>query len=1209
MNTSNSMYRKITAYLMALMLVVTAVIPMTFVVPAYADAESDEEIRPSDPVVTSIDDPDSEENIHTVWDCIWFGNYYQSNAETKEPIKWRVLSVTGDDAFVLADSCLDCMLYDSDPPLSNYIEYSTWEVCTLREWLNNDFCAEAFDEQEQQAIMTTTVMNPDNPFEKSRGGKTTTDKIYLPSIQEISDRSYGFYESFRGSSTTRSAANTWYAYQRGAGKPMATDEDYQYHGKWALRSPGRYPEYPYSVPTASSGYCATVSSTSGDGDQIGATVRDTKVAVRPCMHIDLSLADWSYAGTVTGGGPITDDPEEPVTTEAKTATGILCQGDGWKMLWTADYVEKSTGEKYAGELEIYLDVEDGFNEVLYVCSDTADISPWLSETGLEKSDFYQIKIKGTSRNPLIISDELFAGYSGLKEAYLTHIFEIGNGAFENCTSLEKVDGFGDDLCIIGNRAFRNCTSLTDTKQVRYTIEGWYEVRNTHYPRNLYRIGEEAFYNTVLYDMYLYDSVNSIGDNAFGECDLLTIHCNKDSYALEYAEANNLRYVYMTSVTDLGGFSVTRDAWSFSNSSDVFGKGDNYYISDEDMKKYTPRQKEIVEFKQKEWSGSCYGLAATAVLSKMGVILPGSIEAGKENLYSISAPNNDKIESTINFFHFQQYFRPYGRAMYDFSLQSEKEKLQTIKNYAEKAMEGEQPFLLTYYYPPDENGIICGHALVGFGVEHGNYQIAKTENLLEKKDYDYRIKLYNCNRPGEIQYLYCNLETGDWLFPFARGAAEIGAAVRDRDVLDVARSGLEEDHFFKSFIHTSEDPGFTLSSNGTSFDIIGPGVYGDGEVVVYSPICETPDGSQQADTLIAVVPEDKAYTVEPDGSDSGKLLCQSDEEVISLECDSFEQAEFGASGEVVLTGVTGECTLRVVQDTPSEQFGWNVSEFSAQDMNGELAVEEQNGGIMISGTGIDGLDIRLADEVSEEETSVNLTVETDQTSVLMTGMLEDVGLYTDPDSDGTYDNKIASGSGDGGGEIHDPVDPIVEPVQISNLAIRGIENKTYTGKVISQDIVIKDGEETLREGKDYALTYKNNIDPGKASVIIEGLGKYTGTITKTFTIDKAANPLSCKAKTATIKFAKLKKKSRILDVGKVLKFAKKGQGKMTYTLSSAKKGKKSFKKYIKINKITGKVTIKKGLNKGTYKVKIKVIAAGNAKYKAGSKTIILIIKIK
>ena len=43
--------------------------------------------------------------------------------------------------------------------------------------------------------------------------------------------------------------------------------------------------------------------------------------------------------------------------------------------------------------------------------------------------------------------------------------------------------------------------------------------------------------------------------------------------------------------------------------------------------------------------------------------------------------------------------------------------------------------------------------------------------------------------------------------------------------------------------------------------------------------------------------------------------------------------------------------------------------------------------------------------------------------------------------------------------------------------------------------------------------------------------------------------------------------------------KDAKDKKNYTLSSAKKGKKSFRKYFKINKSTGKVTMKKGLKKG------------------------------
>lgn len=111
------------------------------------------------------------------------------------------------------------------------------------------------------------------------------------------------------------------------------------------------------------------------------------------------------------------------------------------------------------------------------------------------------------------------------------------------------------------------------------------------------------------------------------------------------------------------------------------------------------------------------------------------------------------------------------------------------------------------------------------------------------------------------------------------------------------------------------------------------------------------------------------------------------------------------------------------------------------------------------------------------------------------------------------------------------------------------------------------------------------------------------------INKAVNPLTIKAKTAIVKFSKLKKKNQTLTVGKVMTLKNKGQGTRTYKLVSAKKGKKSFKKYFAVNKKTGKVTVKKKLKKGTYKVKINVTAAGNGNYNKVTKPVSVTIKVK
>ena len=44
-----------------------------------------------------------------------------------------------------------------------------------------------------------------------------------------------------------------------------------------------------------------------------------------------------------------------------------------------------------------------------------------------------------------------------------------------------------------------------------------------------------------------------------------------------------------------------------------------------------------------------------------------------------------------------------------------------------------------------------------------------------------------------------------------------------------------------------------------------------------------------------------------------------------------------------------------------------------------------------------------------------------------------------------------------------------------------------------------GDILLKNGKDYTLSYKNNINAGEATAVVTGKGKYSGTITKNFTI--------------------------------------------------------------------------------------------------------------
>lgn len=153
--------------------------------------------------------------------------------------------------------------------------------------------------------------------------------------------------------------------------------------------------------------------------------------------------------------------------------------------------------------------------------------------------------------------------------------------------------------------------------------------------------------------------------------------------------------------------------------------------------------------------------------------------------------------------------------------------------------------------------------------------------------------------------------------------------------------------------------------------------------------------------------------------------------------------------------------------------------------------------------------------------------------------------------------------------------------------------TYTGKAIKPAVTV----ENLKS-ENYTVEYKNNTKVGIATVTVIGKDDYKGSITKAFTITKASNPITVKSNGKTVKYSKVKKKNVTVSPLTVSK----AQGSVSYKKTSGNKK-------ITVNASTGKFTVKKGLKKGTYSVKVKVTAGGNSNYKSGSKTTSVKIKVK
>ena len=107
------------------------------------------------------------------------------------------------------------------------------------------------------------------------------------------------------------------------------------------------------------------------------------------------------------------------------------------------------------------------------------------------------------------------------------------------------------------------------------------------------------------------------------------------------------------------------------------------------------------------------------------------------------------------------------------------------------------------------------------------------------------------------------------------------------------------------------------------------------------------------------------------------------------------------------------------------------------------------------------------------------------------------------------------------EITEPVitEPDPEPEIITPMANCSVtlsaSSFTYIGAAIKPNVIIKNGSVTLVNGTDYTVSYSNNLNAGTATITITGKNNYTGTVTKTFTI----NPQSISTAVVTVSTTK------------------------------------------------------------------------------------------
>jgi hypothetical protein len=151
------------------------------------------------------------ENGLKVGDVVTFGSFEQDGEVSNgaEPIEWDVLGEKDGAYLLISHYVLDNRVFD-DKQSDNTVGVdddivdtsATWEKCSLRKWLNDDFYNSAFSDTEKEYIMQVTNHTSDftdfagtedatqylfNVLDSTGGigGNDTQDNVFLLSVEEF----------------------------------------------------------------------------------------------------------------------------------------------------------------------------------------------------------------------------------------------------------------------------------------------------------------------------------------------------------------------------------------------------------------------------------------------------------------------------------------------------------------------------------------------------------------------------------------------------------------------------------------------------------------------------------------------------------------------------------------------------------------------------------------------------------------------------------------------------------------------------------------------------------------------------------------------------------------------------------------------------------------------------------------------------------------
>ena len=866
----------------------------------------------------------------------------------------------------------------------------------------------------------------------------------------------------------------------------------------------------------------------------------------------------------------------------------------------------------------------------YKCSSLTSITIPDSVTSIGVSAFYDCSSLASVTIPdsvTSIGSYVFCGCSSLTSITIPNsVTSIGDYAFEYCNNLTSIT-IPDSVTSIGVSAFYKCSSLTSI-----TI-----------PDSVTSIGDYAFsYCYKLNSAMIPDSVTSIGYSAFHGCNLLTV-LTSNNYVIGYCRSHSIKclpyikdvypeigaenvdhnssklffidfcynvtpndgYAYLyesgkddpierihISDSETTGYSFVNNGLELMFPIDSLQRGKTYSIAidknalrfvddnwDEVNVDFPGLDKDIWEFTTVDLDYFAFDNPKVTVPLKLysrlfGVWSPfikGCEENGSNGLcfglnYLIGL--NELHDGPIG-----EYLNTAGTTLSGL----QKEELKDIK-------------------PDGFNESLLEYLQMAFIYQYTSEMQKQAEVNLDKYD-----KLYEATNSLKTDPITVGFRTKDGsyhaIYPIKRlvdNDAYCEVLVYDsgqHEFSEGSHSGLKT-HLEKLRINKDggECEGATYKGKGCmniTFRVISQSFNGvaSPSYQMCSLITSINNLKASINDLEAKITLIESTIGEDTGIDSDLYLYWLEGKALDVNLSENNTLSIiGEHDEIKVTANTGASVSLDIENNTARVDNTNASEsdytithsYTEDDNKQSVVIKGETSSTVNTEKTEDGIIVKNEDDtpvlaeisIVENDEEVQ-TVEVNATTDSININYDDSNTLTvteDTDSDGTYETVIIA-EGDA--------------KKITDAEVTGISNKQYTGSPITQSLSVRlDGIELI-EGSDYTVEYSDNTKVGTATITITGVGKYTGSVTKTFTIKKAPNTITAKSIVKSYSA-----KVQTFDLG-----VKAKNGTPTY---------KSDNKSVTVSK-TGKVTVKAKFI-GNANITIKSPASTN--YTSATKTIVI-----